>query len=302
MSKVIMLPKCLVLMATYNGAKYIEKQVSSILNQHDVDLTLCISDDCSCDTTLKIVNLFDHKNIFILPSDSRFGSASQNFFRLFRDVNFDGYDYIALSDQDDIWNLNKTINAISEINNKKLDGYASNILAFWEDGSTKLIDKSSPEVEWDYLFGSAGPGCTIVLKYEVAKNIQQELIRKALLSREIDLHDWLIYAYVRSNKLKWYVDPWCSMKYRQHGHNEFGANSGIKTFIKRWNDARTGWYRKQILSIASFCDLKDAVPIKLIKRNGYVDRLKLALMAHKLRKKKSDAIFLCFILLIPGFR
>lgn len=294
--------KCLVLMATYNGEKYIKDQITSILNQRGVRIALCISDDGSTDNTTNIIRSYDDKRIFILPSNNRFGSASRNFFRLLRDAIFDEYDYIALSDQDDIWDPEKIINAISAIKNKNLDGYASNVIAFWEDGSTKLIDKSSPQVEWDYLFGSAGPGCTIVLKSEIAKRIQQELREKVALSQEIELHDWLIYAYVRSKNLKWCVDPWPSMKYRQHSNNEFGANSGIKTFIKRWKYAHSGWYRKQIIAISNFCDLNETVPIMLIQKNSYADRLKLALMAHKLRKKNSEAMFLRFLFLFPCFK
>ncbi|BBO80259.1 dTDP-rhamnosyl transferase RfbG [Desulfosarcina ovata subsp. sediminis] len=295
-------PKCLLLMATYNGEKYIEKQISSIFNQSDVDITLSVSDDCSIDNTLKIIKSFDQNKIIILPNGTRYGSASQNFFRLFRDSNFNNYDYISLADQDDIWESNKIKNAISTIQKNQLDGYASNIVAFWKDGSTKLIDKSSQEVKWDFFFGSGGPGCTIVLRNKVAKYIQQELIRKQALSKEIDLHDWLIYAYVRSKNMKWYVDPWPSMKYRQHSSNEFGANFGFKMLIKRWNDARNGWYRKQILAIADFCGLNEALPINLIKKNKYSDRIKLSLMSLQLRKKKNEAIFLSIILLFPGFK
>ena len=228
-----MYPKCAILLATYNGEKYIREQISSIVNQKGVNITIFVSDDLSTDNTLKIIKSLSG-NIEILPFEKRMGSAAQNFFRLFRDVDFSKYDYVALSDQDDIWNDDKLINAINAIGSKNLDGYASNILAFWEDGKTLLVDKSSTEVKWDYLFGSAGAGCSIVLTAKVANSFKKFLFDNYNLVKEIDIHhDWLIYAYIRSNNLKWWVDPKPSMYYRQHRDNELGANNGIKTFLSR---------------------------------------------------------------------
>ncbi|QEA48570.1 glycosyltransferase [Latilactobacillus curvatus] len=47
--------KVLVLMATYNGEKYLEKQIDSILNQKNIDVSLLIRDDGSTDNTKKII-------------------------------------------------------------------------------------------------------------------------------------------------------------------------------------------------------------------------------------------------------
>ena len=53
--------KILVLMATFNGAKYITKQLDSILSQSDVDLEILISDDHSSDKTFQIIKKFSKK-------------------------------------------------------------------------------------------------------------------------------------------------------------------------------------------------------------------------------------------------
>ena len=45
---------------------------------------------------------------------------------------------------------------------------------------------------------------------------------------EIVLHDWLMYAFARSNGYKWFIDPKPSMRYRQHGKNQVGANTGFQ--------------------------------------------------------------------------
>ena len=126
------------------------------------------------------------------------------------------------------------------------------------------------------------------------------LIKNTLLEK-IHLHDWLLYAYARTHNYQWYVDSEASMLYRQHENNEFGANSGIETFKKRWMKARNGWYRKQILNIADFCDYENKIT-KSIENNSFLDKIYLACNLFKLRKKISEAIVLFFILIIPGFK
>lgn len=68
---------------------------------------------------MDIINNYGDSRINILPEIGRMGSASQNFFRLIRDVDFDSFDYVAFSDQDDIWKLDKLNHAIIAIEEKK---------------------------------------------------------------------------------------------------------------------------------------------------------------------------------------
>ena len=53
---------------------------------------------------------------------TKYGSACENFLNMFMNVDFEKYDYIALSDQDDIWLPNKLINAIKKINENNSSG------------------------------------------------------------------------------------------------------------------------------------------------------------------------------------
>ena len=71
--------KVLILLATYNGQEYIEKQLDSILAQTDVDIEILISDDNSTDNTLSLVNNYVSRNkISILYNEKKAG-ASSNF-------------------------------------------------------------------------------------------------------------------------------------------------------------------------------------------------------------------------------
>lgn len=106
-------------------------------------------------------------------------------------------------------------------------GYSSNFTAFWPSGESRLINKVRPQRSWDYLFESAGPGCTYVLHASLALQLQQ-LVRdsgKRLLG--VDYHDWLTYAFVRHQRLPWVIDSCSRMQYRQHAHNQIGVIYGV---------------------------------------------------------------------------
>ena len=98
-------PRVAVLMATYNGMKWLQAQLDSILTQENVDITLYASDDGSndgTDDTLRALSKIDPR-VVVLPKIAGTGSAGQNFYRLIRDVDTNAFDYVAFADQDDIW-------------------------------------------------------------------------------------------------------------------------------------------------------------------------------------------------------
>ena len=88
-------------MATYNGAKYIREQIDSILNQTIQEFELVICDDCSGDETPSILNEYVGKDnrIKFFRNECNMGFKN-NFENVIRKCNGD---FVALSDQDDIW-------------------------------------------------------------------------------------------------------------------------------------------------------------------------------------------------------
>jgi len=104
-------------MATYNGAQYIEQQLDSILNQTYPNIHLIIADDVSTDDTFAILKRYESKypNITISRNATRLGYV-KNFEQLI--ANTEGR-YFALSDQDDIWDLNKITLSIQALIEKE---------------------------------------------------------------------------------------------------------------------------------------------------------------------------------------
>ncbi len=88
-----------VCMASYNGGRFIAKQISSILDQIGENDEIVISDDQSTDTTLAIIRTFSDPRIKIF-SNSGLKGPKGNFQNA---LNHAKGEYIFLSDQDDVW-------------------------------------------------------------------------------------------------------------------------------------------------------------------------------------------------------
>ena len=296
--------KIAVLLASYNGVKYIKEQVDSILNQKEVDVTIFISDDLSTDGTLEYLQEIYKglENIVYLPSGSKFGGAGKNFFRLIKDVDFSSFDFISFVDQDDIWYEDKLIRAIKTIEDKQLDAYSSNVLAFWEDGKEMIINKSSSQARYDYLFEAAGPGCTYVLKKDLAIFLQNFICENWEDVNKIELHDWFIYAFARENNYKWHIDEKPSMRYRQHTSNQVGANDGLKAKLKRLKKVFSSWYREEIIKIIKVLRLENKYKFsKYILNKSYINNLLLLKYSFEFRRNKKEKLFLSLLILLGVF-
>lgn len=297
------LPQFAVLMATYNGAQWIEQQIESIFNQKLVKVDLYISDDCSKDETINVIEKYrniNKCNIHYIDNniDLSKRSSANNFFNLIKNVDSNKYDYISFCDQDDIWDHDKLYKSYRSIKNLNADCYSSNVTAFWDDNRKIYLKKSIDQNQYDYLFESAGPGCTYVitsLKYIELKN--WIVINQSKLN-DIWFHDWLIYAFCRINEYKWVIESESTMQYRQHKTNVFGANTGfglsrknLNSLFIRYKLVRSGEYRNKIINLIDVLDYSNWVSIR-IKRFNLVDRFILAFNVTKFRKKKIDQIIL----------
>lgn len=291
-----------VLLAVYNGREWIDEQLNSILQQKNVDLDVYISVDLSEDNSYDyLVSKYSNfKNIIFLPYGERFGSAGENFYNLIRNVSFDKYDYVSFSDQDDIWIDNKLRTAINEIDINEVSAYSGNVIAFWADGRKCLINKAQPQVEFDYIFEAAGPGCTYVFTRNLAENFKKFICSVPKLQK-LELHDWALYAFARSNNFKWFIDSNSFMLYRQHASNQVGANNSLKAWIKRINLVRNNWYRTEVTKASSLVTSDRAIAVKKNISLGYFGNLLLAVNIFNLRRRNRDRIMLLLLLLSNSF-
>jgi len=244
--------KIAILMAAFNGEKWISEQLESILSQTEVIIDLYVSLDLSTDKTLDILKSFrsQHNNLFLLSYGKKFGGAAKNFYRLIKEVNFKGYDYVAFADQDDVWCSSRLSRGIKCIDSSKSKAYSSDVTAFWPNGSKKLLIKSQPQKKFDYMFESAGPGCTYIFEAETFLEFKSFVDINWNKVQKVEFHDWLAYSFYRSRGHKWYIDNQSNVLYRQHERNQFGANASFKAIFTRLNLIRNSWYKNQIKIIS----------------------------------------------------
>ena len=300
--------KVAVLMASYNGITWLPDQIKSILNQLNVDITLFISDDSSQDGSygyLQQLAVTDSR-IQLLPQTEKFGSAGNNFYRLIQDVNIINYDYVAFADQDDIWEQDKLIRHIKLMQEHGVDGVSSNVLAFWANGKKKIINKSQPQRELDFLFESAGPGCSFLMTTWLINKVRDQLIDKNSLAKYVVLHDWLTYAICRAHGHRWLIDSNPLVKYRQHDNNVLGANSGFKAKFSRLQKLRQGWYRNEVLKIAQICkriypNVETEKLGRLLENKSLFSQLKLLAYVTKARRSLLDRCLLALSITVGIF-
>ena len=285
--------KVLILLATYNGQEYIEKQLDTILAQTDVDIEILISDDNSTDNTLSLVNNYVSRNkISILYNEKKAG-ASSNFFNLIEKCNAEPFDYIAFSDQDDIWYTDKLSTAIDQLENSNCDGFSSDVTAYWPKSNTKkLLKKSYFQTKHDHWFESPGPGCSQVFSKRSFDLFRQFIIKNSSKLSAIDYHDWLVYAFYKHNNLKWIISPYPKMLYRQHDSNVMGSNIGLYSKLLRFKKIQNKWYTNQVITIYELVTNKEF--------NEFIKFEKLKSKPLSLRRQRLYSLVV-WILIIIGF-
>jgi len=286
-------PRVLVLLATYNGAKFVAEQIRSVAAQREVEVRVLASDDGSSDGTVELVSRIAceaNLRVEFLPNHPPSGSSTNNFWLLFRGANFDACDYVALCDQDDVWLEEKLSRATMLLRNVPEAAYSCNSIAFWPDGSEKKIRKNYAQRRWDFLFESASHGCTYVLTVSVARKFQAFVRARHLEFDGVEFHDMLIYAWARTANIPWKMDDRYLIRYRQTGDNVIGVNSGLRALGIRIKKLRQGWLRLQSLKLIQLLELNQIPIAAHLSNYSILDRTKLALEARQCRRRLRDAI------------
>lgn len=218
-------------MATYNGEKYIQQQIESIINQSYLDWNLYIHDDGSSDKTIEIIKQFNDSRIHLVEDNVHFGNSSLNFLHLVK--NCVTNDYFFFADQDDFWlpnKIEKTFSLIKQIENgdksipicigtdlKVVDSELNTINESFYKLSKMLSDAdfNSLLIENDFT------GCTMCMNKAVIQYLKKIDKTDCL---KIVQHDWIIALICASDgKIAQLNEP--TMLYRQHQNNVVGANS-----------------------------------------------------------------------------
>ncbi len=230
-----------VALCSYNGSSFIKEQLLSIAGQSLLPEELVICDDASCDSTIQIVNNFSQKSPFpvkFIKNDKRIGVLA-NFSMA---TSLCQGDYIALSDQDDVWlpdKLKITLQAMQEAE-KKYGSHLpmlvhSDLLVIDSAGRTlapsfmKYINIKHLEDRPlnNLLVQNFVTGCTVMLN--------RSLLEVALpVPDDAAMHDWW-FALVAALLGRIVFVPEATVLYRQHLSNVVGAKryyNNLNYFLK----------------------------------------------------------------------
>lgn len=180
-------PRVLVMMATYNGEKYVAEQIESILHQKDVDVHLLISDDGSSDNTVKICSGYDdkNKNVRVQVNQKNKGLAL-NFMDMIYQTDSGSFNYFAFSDQDDFWLPNKLREAIFCIEERPEND--SMPILYYSDVLNVSKDLDNPKPEYQkfktianqlkpLLMCNYASGCTMVFNSQLCNLIKKHPVQ-----------------------------------------------------------------------------------------------------------------------------
>lgn len=239
--------KIAILMATYNGEKYICQQIDSILSQTCKDWELYIHDDGSADNTIAAVENYVEKypdKIHLIDGKST-GGAKYNFFYLFGQVEAP---YYMTCDQDDVWldkKIELTYDKMLTIENKAdVPCLVYTELRVVDSELNTIADTMSEYQSLDchkrtinqFILQNSVTGCTMM--------VNMALRDKMLHITDIDntiMHDWwAALVAAQFGKTAFIDEP--TILYRQHGDNSLGA-LGIN---KLSYIVRRVWQKKQI--------------------------------------------------------
>lgn len=265
-----------ILLATYNGELFITEQINSIIAQENVITEIVVRDDGSNDNTVGIIKE-KFPNIHIDINSPNSGSAAKNFLKMIQDLDFNShFDYIAFSDQDDLWMSQKMEAAVNLLNNQNASLYCSN-LTKWDTSSNVLsnLKKDFPQKKFDFLFEGGSAGCTYVFTRAFAKDLQTSLMSLDLKGWKEFSHDWLVYFFARANKYKVAIDGHSYIHYRLHDANVHGHLNKLSfaTIIDKSKHVFKGYYQNNALHYIKLLDQNsEAYKIYESFLNGYFKR------------------------------
>ena len=226
-----------VILCTYNGEKYLEKQIKSIMEQDREDFCLLYSDDGSSDSTKAILQSLQErygKKMLAFPRSMKSGSPAKHFLSILSalakgEVYIENLEYIFLADQDDCWfpdKLSKTISVIKEEERK----FGESLPLLCHTDCT-LVNAKGELLAKSYRSYQKLPGASYRFSRLLLQNHVTGAsvgINKALLQyckeipEQVKMHDhWLALLANCFGEIQYL--PYASYAYRQHEENVLGA-------------------------------------------------------------------------------
>jgi glycosyltransferase involved in cell wall biosynthesis len=227
-----------IVMTTYNGGKYVAKQIESILVSSFKDIELYIYDDGSKDDTISVLKKYEKlypDKIHVYKNEENLGVTINFLNAVCRTTT----DYVMLCDQDDFWKSDKIAVTLKRMRSMEAQFGKDTPMAVFTDA--QVVDRNLNLLK-DSFFkaGHLNPkkrdlphllmenkliGCTVILNSALKKILQGHK-----LPRHARFHDWWIALIAAAFGRIGYLDQG-TLLYRQHGENVVG-NTTFFLYIK----------------------------------------------------------------------
>ena len=254
-----------VLLATYNGEKYIKEQLDSILNQTYKNIRIIISDDCSKDETQEILKEYENKDSRIeLHMHEKNSGVVKNIEYLLKQVKSK---YYMLSDQDDVWLPEKIEKSLETLVQNNADLVFGDLEVVDKDlktiypsfGDFMLIHKYINSNRLNYIYNCV-TGCTVLAKKETIEKIVPLPQKSKYL-----IHDhWIGLMTSIYGKIAYMPEKY--IKYRQHGNNQVGTDK-ISHGFKKLDQVRELFINVKLGVFGTYVENNNRFPEDMQKLN-----------------------------------
>ncbi|SMO69158.1 glycosyltransferase [Paracoccus laeviglucosivorans] len=263
-------PQITIVMASYNGARYLPTQLDSILAQTQTNWRLIVSDDGSTDDTCAIIDDYAARpgGSRITRIDGPRQGATANFLHLILQADPKGW--IAYCDQDDLWQPDKLARAAAHL-------AAQDGPAIYAARTTVCDDELRPLAPAPHFRGPFSlrnalvqaclPGNTTVANSAALQLLQagaQAAARAGVVS-----HDWWTYQLLSGAGAHIHRDPAQVLLYRQHQGNVMGRNDTTKAraarFSMLFDGTFAGWLAQNQSALESVADVLTPANRKLLQ-------------------------------------
>lgn len=228
-----MMGKITVIIATYNGERFIIEQLDSINRQTRKVNNVIICDDISTDATVDLCNLYikEHEVTgWVVYKNKKNKGYKNNFIDLIRLAVEGGSEYIFLADQDDIWMDNRIELMVGEMEkNRNINLLACNVKPFYTSPyankvrfaslSNKRLSKIGFAAYW--LFAQR-PGCSYLISDKLGE-LMINLVDEGRFSNKNYAHDCILWSLALLED-KAYLLNEDLLYFRRHGNNSSNSN------------------------------------------------------------------------------
>lgn len=210
-----------VLLSTFNGEKYIEDLIKSVLKQVNVEVRLIIRDDGSSDSTIDIINAIADNRITLYQGENV--GPAKSFLDLIKYAP--KAEFYAFCDQDDVWYEDKLFRAVQKLNTcvpDKPSLYMSTFDVMDEEGNFLYkcdMGFAKPFTLAQTVMARCANGCVMVFNH-----ILRDLLKKSA-PKHMRMHDYWVLLTAEAFQAEIVTDDVATLSYRQHTANVVGADA-----------------------------------------------------------------------------